>query len=79
MFLFAGVVMGYYGGRGLPFFFTTIPGAKPAVPSIAKPAYEWHKLAGQVLEIMIPVHVLGSAFHVVKGQKIFARMNPLTQ
>lgn len=26
----SGIAMGYYGGKGLPFFFTTIPGATPA-------------------------------------------------
>ncbi len=25
----SGIAMGYYGGKGLPFFYTTIPGAVP--------------------------------------------------
>ncbi|KAL3781136.1 hypothetical protein HJC23_001443 [Cyclotella cryptica] len=31
-----GIAMGYYGGKGLPFFWTTIPGAKEANGDIAK-------------------------------------------
>ena len=31
-----GIAMGYYGGKGLPFFYTTIPGAATANGNIAK-------------------------------------------
>ena len=31
-----GIAMGYYGGKGLPFFYTTIPGAAKANGNIAK-------------------------------------------
>ena len=38
----SGVAMGYYGGKGLPFWFTTIPGAVGEQKSgaIAKSAYQ---------------------------------------
>lgn len=72
----SGIVMGYYGGRGLPFFWTTIPGAKKADPSISKPAWLWHKRAGQVLEVLIPIHLGGVLFHSLKGQSVIARINP---
>jgi hypothetical protein len=38
----------YYGGKGLPFFYTTIPGADKAVPAIAKQAFSWHKLVSRI-------------------------------
>jgi cytochrome b561 len=72
----SGAAMGYYGGKGLPFFFTTIPGAEKADGSIAKPAYKWHKLAGQAIEYLVPLHVGAAFLHVFKGQKIFARIIP---
>jgi hypothetical protein len=42
--------MGYFGGRGLPFFFTTIPGAEKANKTIAGNAYNFHKTAGGIYE-----------------------------
>ena len=74
----SGIAMGYYGGRGLPFFGYHIEGAAEAdrKPAIAKNAYEFHKIAGQALEYVIPVHVGAAGFHAVKGQKIFSRINP---
>jgi cytochrome b561 len=71
--------MGYYGGKGLPFFFTTIKGAETARPDIAKQAYSNHKLAGQIFEYLVPLHVAGAAFHVLKGQKILSRILPLSK
>lgn len=68
--------MGYYGGRGLPFFVTTIPGAQKADPATAKSAWLWHKRAGQVLEYLIPLHIGGFAYHALRGERIFQRINP---
>lgn len=72
----SGAAMGYFGGKGLPFFFTTIPGAEKADGSIAKPAYQYHKLAGQAIEYLVPLHVGAAFLHAFKGQKIFARIIP---
>jgi cytochrome b561 len=69
----SGVVMGSFSGFGLPFFFTTIPSIEKK-PPVAKQAYELHKIAGQVLEYIIPLHVAGALFHVAKGQPIMARI-----
>lgn len=69
----SGVVMGSFSGFGLPFFYTTFPSIKKD-PSIAKPAFEFHKLAGQVIEYLIPLHVAGAFYHVFKGQAIFGRI-----
>ncbi len=69
----SGVVMGSFSGFGLPFFYTTIPSIKKD-PSIAKPAFEFHKLAGQAIEYMIPLHIGSAFYHVLKGQVIFGRI-----
>lgn len=68
--------MGYYGGKGLPFFGITIPGASKANGEIAKQSFWWHKNVGQYWKFVIPLHVAGAFTHVAKGQPIFTRMNP---
>jgi cytochrome b561 len=75
----SGFVMSYYSGKGLPFFFTTID-VKPEKPNgeIAKKAYGNHKLGGQFLEyVLLPLHLGGTAVHVLKGYPIFARILPI--
>lgn len=78
----SGVTMGYMGGKGLPFFFTTVTPAsgkmgKAANGKLAGQAYKYHKLAGQALEYLIPIHVGAVAFHhLAKGQAILTRINP---
>ena len=69
---------GYYGGKGIPFFWTTIPGAGPEEKdgALAKQAFINHKRAGEVLTYLVPLHVGAVGFHVLKGHKILARMNP---
>lgn len=73
----SGVAMGYFGGNGLPFFFTTVPGATQKQPEIAKPAYEWHKKAGVILEYLIPLHIAGALGHFARGHTIFSRILPI--
>jgi cytochrome b561 len=72
----SGVAMGYFGGNGMPFFYTTFKGlqGEDKKPAIAKKSYEWHKVAGQILEYIIPLHVGGALYHVAKGQTIFPRI-----
>jgi cytochrome b561 len=70
----SGVAMGYFGGNGLPFFFTTIPGATAKKPEIAKPAYEWHKKAGVIFEYLVPLHIAGALGHYARGHTIFSRI-----
>ena len=70
------VAMGSYSGFGLPFFFTTIPSIGKN-KNIAGPAYEYHKVMGQVFKYMVPLHVGGAFYHVFKGHTIFARMLPV--
>jgi len=74
----SGVVMGYYGGKGIPFFGLKIPGAskEDRDGKLAKNAWIWHKRVGTVFEYTVPVHMGAALMHAAKGQKIFARMNP---
>lgn len=44
-----GIVMGYYGGRGLPFFGYTIPGGEKDTV-LAGQAFKIHKQAGLFFE-----------------------------
>ncbi len=37
---------------------------------------ETHKLAGQLLEYMVPVHVGGAVAHSLMGHSIFYRITP---
>lgn len=72
----SGITMGYFGGKGLPFFGLHIPGAEKPVGAIAKQAYQSHKLVGQGLEILVPLHIGAAGYHAfVKGQPIFRRMS----
>eukprot|EP01128_Nolandella_sp_AFSM9_P010247 TRINITY_DN704_c1_g1_i2.p1 TRINITY_DN704_c1_g1~~TRINITY_DN704_c1_g1_i2.p1 ORF type:complete len:296 (+),score=92.07 TRINITY_DN704_c1_g1_i2:113-889(+) len=71
-----GITMGYFGGKGLPFFNWVIPGKATPDGSIAGPAYKSHKFVGQFLPYVIPIHVGGALVHAAKGQKIFRRINP---
>lgn len=71
-----GIAMGYYGGKGLPFFWTTIPGAEKADGATAKQAFWWHKNVGYYGKFLVPVHVGASGLHAVRGHSIFARINP---
>lgn len=73
-----GVLMGYFGGKGLPFFFTTVPGAKgeDKSPTIAKYSFKVHSLAGQALEYVLVAHVAAVSFHMAQGRAILTRIVP---
>jgi len=73
----SGVIMGYYGGKGLPFYWTQIPGIASPQIHISKPAYEYHKFIGQFFEILVPIHISAVGYHYLKGQRILNRINPL--
>ena len=85
----SGFTMGYFGGKGLPFFpdqggtvITPKSGefGKAANGAWAKWAYQNHKLAGQALEYLVPVHIGAVGFHhIAKGQNILTRVNPFTK
>jgi len=85
----SGFTMGYYGGKGLPFFpdqggtvITPKSGefGKAANGAWAKWAYQNHKLAGQALEYIVPMHIGAVGFHhIFKGQNILTRVNPFAR
>ena len=41
-----GIIMGYFSGKGLPFFGFSIPGSKTPNGDVAGLAYKTHKWAG---------------------------------
>jgi cytochrome b561 len=70
-----GVLMGYYGGKGLPFFTTTVKGAEVADGKVAGTAFKAHKLVGHYAQYLIPVHVGAVGYHsLIKGKSIIPRM-----
>jgi len=71
-----GIGMGYYGGKGLPFFFTTIPGADKENKNGKLAGWMWkvHKYAGVAMEYLVPIHIGAVGFHALKGQNILTRM-----
>ena len=71
----SGVAMGYFGGKGLPFFVTTLPGAEKPKGNVAKGAYQWHKRVGYWFQYaVVPIHIGAVAFHALKGQNVLRRM-----
>lgn len=70
-----GIAMGYFGGKGLPFFYTTVPGAEKADGAIAKQSFDVHKLVGHYGQYLIPAHVGAVGYHLVaKGKNILPRI-----
>ena len=78
----SGIAMGYFGGKGLPFFGTTIPGivhtdeTKKGNQKIAGQAFKIHKQLGTYGKFLIPLHAAGAVQHAARGHTIFARINP---
>eukprot|EP00927_Polykrikos_kofoidii_P085259 TRINITY_DN9224_c0_g1_i1.p1 TRINITY_DN9224_c0_g1~~TRINITY_DN9224_c0_g1_i1.p1 ORF type:complete len:197 (+),score=24.04 TRINITY_DN9224_c0_g1_i1:162-752(+) len=71
-----GISMGYFGGKGLPFFFTTLPGKAEPNGAIAKQAFSIHKTLGTYGKVLVPLHIGASGAHALRGHSIFARINP---
>lgn len=72
----SGIAMGYYGGKGLPFFGYHISAAETPNKAIAGMAYKRHKQVGQALTYVVPIHVGATGYHILKGQNILLRMSP---
>ncbi|GMI14823.1 hypothetical protein TrLO_g291 [Triparma laevis f. longispina] len=72
----SGVAMGMYGGKGLPFFGTTISAFKEKNGTVAKYAFKIHKNVGYYGKFLIPLHVGAAGVHGVQGGGIFWRINP---
>jgi len=79
-----GIAMGYYGGKGLPFFWTTLPGVvktdenKKSTGAIAKQSFGIHKQLGTYGKFLIPLHAGAAVGHSLRGQAIFSRINPFS-
>lgn len=72
----SGIAMGYYSGKGVPFFGATIfkprsddkkDGAK------AKKYYGLHKRMGKLLTMLVPLHIGATGVHLLKDQNLFLR------
>lgn len=76
-----GVAMGYYGGKGLPFFWTTLPGASNENKDgkLAGKAFKLHKQMGWYMEMLFLGHMAGVGYHLAKGEKILSRILPLAK
>ena len=76
-----GVTMGYMGGKGLPFFFTTLNPAsgemgKAQDGKLAGKMYKLHKQIGWYFKWFVPVHVGAVGVHALKGQNLLKRIVP---
>mmetsp|Transcript_23057 Transcript_23057/g.28285 ORF Transcript_23057/g.28285 Transcript_23057/m.28285 type:complete len:187 (+) Transcript_23057:115-675(+) len=73
----SGIAMGMYGGKGLPFFWTTIPGFEKKNGKLAGQSFKIHKFVGTYGKFLIPAHV-GAAFghYFTNAPRIFSRINP---
>ena len=71
-----GIAMGYYGGKGLPFFGLTIPGAEGEAKNgkLAGDAFKIHKQAGLLFEYLFLLHISAVGYHVARGHGVLARM-----
>ena len=76
----SGVAMSYLNGRGASYFgLFQIQGKKDATQAdkdTAKQIWEKHKIAGQVLEVILPIHIGAVGFHFLKGHNILKRVDP---
>jgi cytochrome b561 len=77
-----GVAMNYLSGWGIPFFWTKVPGLEKTPENSQKygalthTMFDVHKLVGNYGKYLIPLHMVGTTAHAVKGQAVFTRINP---
>lgn len=72
-----GIAMGLYGGKGLPFFWTTIPGFSEKNGKFAGQSFKIHKTVGTYGKFLIPLHSGAAVGHYfTNAPKIFSRINP---
>jgi cytochrome b561 len=74
-----GVAMGYYGGKGLPFFWTTLPGAENKDGKTAGQAFKLHKQFGWYMEMLLLGHIGAAGYHTAMGHKILPRILPMAR
>ena len=73
----SGIAMGLYGGKGLPFFVTTLGVGWVAKDGpFAGKAFKVHKTLGTYGKYLVPLHVGAAGAHAARGHKIFSRVSP---
>ena len=82
----SGLAFGYASGWGVPFFvWKGVPGApkdkaeSAPYKAVEKFMYDNHHRVGKFLTYLLPLHIGAVGFHMLKGHKILARMNPLSK
>eukprot|EP00928_Gymnodinium_smaydae_P067128 TRINITY_DN5006_c0_g1_i1.p1 TRINITY_DN5006_c0_g1~~TRINITY_DN5006_c0_g1_i1.p1 ORF type:complete len:191 (-),score=18.68 TRINITY_DN5006_c0_g1_i1:123-695(-) len=72
-----GIVMGYFGGKGVPFFFgILIPGKGTPIGDLAKVAHDLHVVLGKAVCLLVFFHLSGSTIAWLEGQPVVRRMSP---
>jgi cytochrome b561 len=70
---FTGILMGYYSGKGLPFFWTSFSGGKDG--KLAGQFFKLHKQVGTYGQYLVPVHVGAVGYHyAIHGRNLFTRI-----
>eukprot|EP00518_Triparma_eleuthera_P001700 CAMPEP_0182462228 /NCGR_PEP_ID=MMETSP1319-20130603/6567_1 /TAXON_ID=172717 /ORGANISM="Bolidomonas pacifica, Strain RCC208" /LENGTH=178 /DNA_ID=CAMNT_0024661633 /DNA_START=140 /DNA_END=676 /DNA_ORIENTATION=- len=73
----SGIAMGLYGGKGLPFFYTTLgKGWVDKDGKFAGKAFKIHKTIGTYGKYLVPLHVGAAGAHAARGHGIFHRVSP---
>jgi cytochrome b561 len=77
----SGVTMGYFGGKGVPFFGSTLVQGKsdPSSSDARKAAasHGTHLLLGKLMQyIFLPYHLTGNAVHWMQGRDIVRKISP---
>ena len=77
----SGVSMGYFGGKGVPFFGSTfIKGKSSPTESDFKKAgasFKTHLMLGKLIEyVFIPFHFGGNALHWMQGRDVVRKISP---
>jgi cytochrome b561 len=75
-----GVLMSYYGPpTSIPFFGlfqVSVKNEGGKDKALSGQLWWIHTNVGRVFEYLVPLHVAGAGFHLVRGQPILARINP---
>ena len=62
-----GIGMGYYSGKGIPFFGLTVPGRSESVGWLTGYFYKVHTWVGVPFEYLIAFHMSAVGFHMARG------------
>lgn len=73
-----GFLMLLFAGESWPFFVGSIKNPSPfgVDNALSDRIRELHKGFGVWWSLLVPAHILGAGFHVIRGERILQRMNP---